>query len=57
MSKDEEVYLGDGVYAHFDGQSLWLRASREDGGDELIALDPVVFEALREFARKVGIET
>lgn len=42
-----EVYLGDGLYARYDGFALWLRAPREHG-DHVVALEPQV---LREFLR------
>jgi hypothetical protein len=45
---DGEVYLGDGLFASFDGWTLWLRAPREDG-DHRVALDPYVWRALRGY--------
>lgn len=47
MTKQDETYLGDGLYSHYDGFALWLRAPRE-GGDHVVALEPQV---LREFLR------
>lgn len=44
-----ETYLGDGLYARYDGWQLWLRAPREHG-DHVVALEDVVFRALLEFA-------
>jgi hypothetical protein len=41
MSESEE-YLGDGLYASFNGESIRLRASR-DGGDHVVYLDANVF--------------
>jgi len=46
-----ETYLGDGLYASFDGWYLTLRAPRE-GGDHWVALEPPVFVELMAFARK-----
>jgi len=46
----QNVYLGDGVYAHFDGYQIWLET--QEG--MRIALEPAVFKALREFADKFG---
>lgn len=40
-----ETYIGDGLYASFDGFTIWLRAPRE-GGDHRIALEPVVYQSL-----------
>lgn len=53
MPKQE--YLGDGVYAEFDGYQVWLRTPREMGWHE-IAIEPAVYNRLREFARSVGVE-
>ena len=44
----EETYLGDGLYASFDGFSIMLRAPRE-GGDHVVALEPAVYRRLREW--------
>ena len=44
-----ETYLGDGLYASFDGFQIWLRAPRS-GEDHLIALEPSVLKALDEYA-------
>jgi hypothetical protein len=45
----DEEYLGDGVYASFDGYYIWLRVERE-GRDEKIALEPSVYHALQNYA-------
>lgn len=50
MPEKNEVYLGDGLYASFDGYSITLRAPRENG-DHWVALEPRVLEALDEFRR------
>lgn len=41
---DNETYLGDAVYASFDGWHIWLRTG--DGNNQQIALEPSVLEAL-----------
>jgi hypothetical protein len=46
MSK--RAYLGDGVYAEFDGYHIWLSTQREEG-EHRIALEPDVMAALNEF--------
>jgi hypothetical protein len=43
-----ETYLGDAVYASFDGYQICLRTG--DGNDQTIYIDPTVYEALRRFA-------
>lgn len=41
-------YLGDGVYASFDGWHVWLEGNA-DGGVNRIALEPQVFAALMRY--------
>lgn len=41
----KEVYLGDGLYASFDGFQIGLRAPRENG-DHVVFLEPQVLAAL-----------
>jgi hypothetical protein len=58
---EKEVYLGDGLYASFDGWMITLRAPR-DGGDHWVALEPKVLaaferyvaELLKEIKREAG---
>jgi len=50
---DKETYLGDGLYASFDGWQIQLRAPRPDG-DHLIYLEPAVIVALAAFMRSVS---
>lgn len=45
-----ECYLGDGLYASFDGWMIKLRAPRAEG-DHWVMLEPIV---LREFERFVA---
>ena len=44
----EEVHLGDGLYASFDGWYLRLRAPRENG-DHWVGIEPGVWNALRKW--------
>jgi hypothetical protein len=46
--KQSDVYLGDGLYASFDGFQFVLRAPRE-GGDHWVALEPQVLQAFLAF--------
>ena len=43
-----ETYLGDGLYASFDGWQILLRAPRE-GGDHVVGLEPDVYRSLQEW--------
>lgn len=44
----QETFLGDGLYASFDGFQIILRAPRENG-DHFVMLEPGVYRALQEF--------
>ena len=50
-----KIYIGDSVYAHFDGYQFWLRAPRE-GGDHEVALEPPVFDELLKYRAQVYID-
>ena len=47
------TYLGDGLYADFDGWILTLKTER-DNAIHWVALEPEVFEALIQYAIKIG---
>lgn len=49
----KEVYLGDGLYAKFDGYQIELRAARADFNDDKIYLEKEVYSKLSEFAASV----
>ena len=46
-------YLGDGVYAIFDGLGIWLHTSDHKYPTDRIYLEPYVFEALKSFEKEV----
>lgn len=48
MSERKEVYLGDGLYASFDGFMFTLRAPRGDV-DHWVGLEPSVMQAFLAF--------
>ena len=48
---NNETYLGDGLYASFDGFRIVLRAPREQG-DHVIVLEPAVYRAIVAFAAR-----
>jgi hypothetical protein len=50
----EEEYLGDAVYASHDSYQIWLRTA--DGNDQRIALEPAVYRALVEYAKRIGMD-
>ena len=51
---DERTYLGDGLYATFDGFQIWLIADRF-GQKHEVALEGATFAALLAFARRLGL--
>ena len=44
-------YLGDGVYASFDGYQVWLAANHHT--NLVIALEPAVLDALTDYVKYV----
>ena len=44
-------YIGDGVYAAFDGFGVWLTAENGLAATDTIYLEPEVFEALQRFVK------
>jgi hypothetical protein len=49
-----ESYLGDGLYASFDGSQIILRAPRMEG-DHYVGLEPAVMRELLKFAKELGM--
>ena len=49
--EQEETYLGDGLYASFDGWQIKLRAPRESY-DHVVYLEPEVYRELVRYAGK-----
>ena len=45
-------YLGDGVYAIFDGFGIWLHANSHDEPTDRVYLEPSVFSALTDFEKR-----
>jgi len=50
-SKRPATYLGDGVYAIFDGFGIWLHAGSHDNPTNKVYLDPTVMQELKEFEK------
>jgi hypothetical protein len=51
---EHERYLGDGVYASFDGYQIWLD-TRGQHPKNSIALEPSVLQALEEYVKHLGL--
>jgi len=45
------TYLGDGVYASFDGYSVWLAVNHHE--NNVVALEPQVFARLVQYAESL----
>ena len=54
MTMSKEIYLGDAVYASFDGYQIWLRTG--DGNNQRIALEPAVYQALVAYVQTLRDE-
>jgi len=50
---ENETYLGDGLYAKFDGFGFDLRAPREFG-DHFVVLEPQVLTEFIRFVQRGG---
>ena len=48
---EEHTYLGDGVYASFDGYQIWLAVN--DHRNKVVALEPDVLMMLERYKHKV----
>jgi hypothetical protein len=53
--KVDKVYLGDGVYASFDGYAIELTTENGIETTNTILLEPEVYEALEQYAHKCVI--
>lgn len=47
-------YLGDGVYASFDGYQVWLAVN--DHRNKVVALEPSVLDALYRYRQRLSQE-
>lgn len=51
----KETYIGDGLYASFDGHMFIIRAPRADG-DHIIYIEPMVLNEFNTFVRRTTRE-
>lgn len=49
--EDNNTYLGDGVYASFDGFQIWLAVNHHE--NKQVALEPQVVKKLLAYADRV----
>ena len=50
----QKAYLGDSVYAEFDGHSIILSLNNGEGGYHQIIMDPDTLAALEIFRREIA---
>lgn len=50
---DYATYLGDGLYAKFDGWQIELLANNPDDPSDTVYLEQDVYQALVEYANRV----
>jgi hypothetical protein len=48
---EQQTYLGDGVYASFDGYQIWLAVNHHT--NNVVAIEPNVMESLMRYAAQV----
>lgn len=53
MSRDKDQYLGDGLYASYDGYQLRLYTSDGISVTNEVFLEPLVYTALLEYVAKL----
>ena len=54
MMGSNSVYIGDGVYAEYDGHGIWLKANGDSNDDDRIYLEPAVWNALLQFVDRLS---
>ncbi len=50
---ESTTYLGDGVYASYDGYHIWLAANRST--NKVVALEPQVLQQLIKYALSLSV--
>ena len=51
MNEQKDAYLGDGVYASFDGYQIWLAANHQE--NKVVALEPNVISMLIKYIEQI----
>ena len=50
---ENQTYLGDGVYAEFDGYGIVLKANHHENPTDRIYLEPAVYHALVAWVKAI----
>lgn len=53
MNESNSRYIGDGVYAGFDGFGVWLHRNSHNNPDDIVFLEPQVLDQLLRFWKDV----
>lgn len=48
-----KAYIGDSVYAEFDGYHIVLTTNNGYGASNTIAIEPAVYQALKQYAQRI----
>jgi hypothetical protein len=56
MAKNEDVYLGDGLYARHDGYYIEFIANKGGSDEKRVYLEPGGWERLKQLAADAGWE-
>jgi len=51
--KQFDAYIGDGVYASFDGYQIWLAANHPS--NKVVALEPSTYDRLQEYVARLSV--
>ncbi len=51
---NNDKYLGDGVYASYDGYHIWLAANHHE--NKVVALEPEVFDSLIKYREELMLK-
>ncbi len=51
----DKDYLGNGVYVHYDGYSIQVRANDFENPTDQICFEPNIVEAFIRFAKRMGV--
>ena len=54
---EQKSYIGDGVYAIFDGYGIWLHANDPEHPTDRIYLEPEVYRELTKFVERIAVQT
>jgi hypothetical protein len=52
---DANMYLGDGLYASFDGFQIVLKANSETNPTDTVYLEPFVLKNFLIYAKSIGM--